>query len=255
MIDGKRENDFQSVGRALAVLEQLAHEPLRASEIARRLSIKWTTAYRTLTYLRKVGYIERDPVTNVYSIGVHTYWLGSSYIARSQLHDAARPYLEAASAVAGATAQLVKRDQRNAVVLSVCEAHRDHVPETSVGCNFPLHCGSKGHVLLAYADDDFREDYLAGPLEALTPKTIVDPDVLRQRFDRIRKVGFAVTDRDVRLFSSSVAAPVFGVDSKVVASITLVVSPHELRKRQRQLIDAAMRAAIGTSRLLANPSR
>jgi hypothetical protein len=55
-------------------------------------------------------------------------------------------------------------------------------------------------VLLTYADADFVDDYLSRPLESLTPMTIVDPAVLRKRFDQIRERGWAVTDRDVRPF-------------------------------------------------------
>src|SRR5918997_706432 len=124
-----------------------------------------------------MGYLERDPDTRRYRVGVRSYSLGSAYLARLPLHQVAQPYLEAAAAVARATAQLVKRDHRRSVVLNVVEARRHHLPETTIGCNFPLHCGSKGHVLLAYAEPDFVADYLGRTLERLTPRTIVDPDV------------------------------------------------------------------------------
>lgn len=244
---------LQGVGRAFSVLELLADRPLRAAEIARGLGLSWATAHRILSYLTEMGYLERDAGTRRYSVGVRAYSLGSSYLARLPLHHVCHPYLEAAATVASATAQLVERDHRRSVVLSVVEARRHHVPETTIGCNFPLHCGSKGHVLLAHADPAFVDDYLSRPLEALTPWTIVDPDVLRERFEEVRSKGYAVTDRDIRLFSASVAAPVTDAEGNTVATITLVVHPSELRSRSRQLIDVVRRTAEGVSRLVSDP--
>ena len=244
---------LQGVGRAFSVLELVADRPLRASEIARALGLSWATAHRVLTYLTEMGYLDRDPRTRRYSVGVRSYSLGSSYLARLPLHHISHPYLEAAATVARATAQLVKRDHRRSVVLGVVEARRHHVPETTIGCNFPLHCGSKGHVLLAHAKPAFVDDYLSRPLEALTSWTVVDPEVLRRRFEEVRARGYAVTDRDVRMFSSSVAAPVVDANGDVVASVTLVVRPPELRSRQPQLVDVVRRTAEGVSRLLSAP--
>jgi DNA-binding IclR family transcriptional regulator len=243
------QRHLQSVERAFAVLERLAEQAQSPSELARALDMKWTTAYRTLMSLTEMGYVERHPSTGRYSVGVRTYSLGSAYIASLSLHQVARPYLEAASGVGSATAQLVKRVQRQSVVISVCEVRTDHVPETTVGCNFPLHCGSKGRVLLAYAPPDFVEDYLSQPLEALTPMTITDPAELRTRLENIRARGYEMSDRDIRLFSSSVAAPVTDTDG-VVASVTLAVQPHELRKNERRLIELVVRTANGISRAM-----
>lgn len=243
-----RYADLQGVGRAFAILEQVAERPMRASALARTLGLKWTTAHRTLSYLTSMGYLERDERSGEYFVGVRAYSLGSSYVASLRLPESARPYLHAASVLGKATAQLVKRDHRRSVVLSVVDPGREHVAETTIGCNFPLHCGSKGHVLLAYAPQAFLDAYLARPLERLTPYTITDPRTLYARVDEVRERGFAVTSRDVRLFSASVAAPVRDRLGHVVASVTLVVPPDDLEAREHQLTQLVMRAAQSISR-------
>ena len=241
--------DLQGVGRAFAILEQVAERPMRASALARTLGLKWTTAHRTLSYLTSMGYLERDERSGEYFVGVRAYSLGSSYVASLRLSESARPYLHAASILGNATAQLVKRDHRRSVVLSVFDPGREHVAETTIGCNFPLHCGSKGHVLLAYAPQAFLDAYLARPLERLTPRTITDPRALYARIESVREHGFAVTSRDVRLFSASVAAPVRDRLGHVVASVTLVVPPDDLAAREHQLTQLIVRAAHSISRV------
>lgn len=243
--------DLRGVGRAFALLEQIGDRPMRASDLARALDMKWTTAHRTLTYLASMGYIERDETTGHYFIGVRAYALGSSYVSSLRLSETARPILHAASIMGRATAQLVKRDHRQSVVLSVCDPGRDHVPETTIGCNFPLHCGSKGHVLLAFATPDFIDAYLERRLEQLTPYTVIDPVALRNRLEDVRGRGYALTDRDVRVFSSSVAAPVRDRAGNVVASVTLVVPPEELRERRHHLTEVVVKAARSISQSVA----
>lgn len=225
------------------MLEQLAERPMRASELAREMAIKWTTAHRTLSYLASMGYIERDAARGEYFVGVRSYSVGSAYVASLRLCEAARRYLKAAALQSGATVQLVKRDHRRSVVLSVYDGARAHVPETTVGCNFPLHCGSKGHVLLAHSPARFVDDYLAQRLERLTPHTLVDADKLRTRLDEVRERGFAVTSKDVRLFAASVAAPIYDRGDRVVASVTLVTSPANLAEH----VDGLGRLAVHTA--------
>jgi DNA-binding IclR family transcriptional regulator len=89
---------------------------------------------------------------------------------------------------------------------------------------------------------------LARPLERLTPHTITDPRKLYARIDQVRERGFAVTSRDVRLFSASVAAPVRDRLGHVVASVTLVVAPDDLAAREHQLTQLVVRAAHSISR-------
>lgn len=245
----QRSSQLQGVGRAFAVLELLAERPMHAVEVVEALGIKWATAHRTLTYLTEIGYLDRNE-DGTYSVGVQAYSVGSAYIPHSVLCRVAQPHLERAAHLAGATAQLTKPMRQRAVVLSRHAARPGHVPETTIGCNFPLHCGSKGHVLLAYADTTFLDGYLASRLEPLTPYTITDPRKLRRRLTSVCNAGYAITDRDIRPWSSSVAAPIRSPADDVIASVTLIVRPAELRARRRQLVEVTTRTAAGISRSL-----
>ena len=212
--------------------------------------MKWTTAHRTLTYLRENGYLQRDEATGVYYIGSRLYFIGSSYLAGLPILQSARVYLKAAADEMGVTAQLVERDRSRSVVLMVFEPKSEYIPKTTIGFHFPLHCGSKGQVLLAYADPDFIEEYLSRPLEALTPYTITDPGVLRERLTEIRANDYAVTTRDVQVSTGSVAAPVRDASGKVIASVTLIENYAEFEQAALALVDVVLNAARSISRLI-----
>lgn len=241
---------LQGVGRALDILECIAEGGMTATEIVQELGIKWATAHRALTYLWERGYLERDDPTGVYSIGPRLYAIGSSYVAQLPLVQVARAHLPAAVEQSGATAQLVKRDGGRSVVLSVFEPRTDPVAQTSIGFNWPLNCSSKGHVLLAWEDPSFLEEFLSTPLPALTPHSITDPDELRGVLDLVRERGYAVTARDTRMFSASVSAPVRGASGDVVACVCMIVPAAELKKRMPKLVETATRTAESISLMI-----
>ena len=232
------------------VLEVLADSPMRAKELADLLEIKWTTAYRTLAYLGDNGYLKRDGATGNYYIGSRLYYIGSAYVAHLPILQVSRPYLKAAAEETGATVQLVERDGYRSVVLNVFEPSSDYIPKTTIGYHFPLHCGSKGHVLLAYAGPDFIEEYLSHPLEVLTPYTITDPDGLRECLAEVRAQEYAVTVRDVQVSTASIAAPVRDSSGGVIASVCLIVTYAEFEQARPKLVDVAVNTARSISQLM-----
>jgi DNA-binding IclR family transcriptional regulator len=231
----------------MAVIEELAERPMTATDLMGVLGLKWTTVYRTLAYLEDNAFLRRDDTTGVYYIGSRLYHIGSSYVATLPILQAARPYLKSAVDETGATAQLVERDGFRSVALMVFEPRTDYLPRTSIGYHQPLHCGSRGYVLLAHADEGFLEQYLSHPLEALTPYTVSDPSELREILVSVRDQGYAVTKRDVQLFTASVGCPVRDVSGQVIASVTLIVNYSEIHDMETQLAEVCSRVAHSVS--------
>jgi DNA-binding IclR family transcriptional regulator len=213
---------------------------MRAKDLAEALGIKWTTAYRTIAYLHDNGFLERDDATGLYYIGARLYYIGSSYVNHLPVLQASGAHLQEAAERAGATVQLVQRYGARSVVLAVAEPTGvSHIPKTTIGWHFPLHCGAKGQVLLAYSDQGFIDEYLEAPLQGLTPYTVTDPDELRAQLERIRASGYAISQRDVQLSTGAVAFPIANSSGEVVASLTLIVDHTELEERETALVDVA----------------
>jgi DNA-binding IclR family transcriptional regulator len=232
------------------VLEVLADHPMRAKDVVDRLGISWTTGYRTLANLVDNGYLKRDGATGYYYIGARLYYIGTAYIAHLPILQISRPYLKEAAVKTGATVQLAERDKGRSIVLNVVEPESEHIPKTMVGYHFPLHCGSKGHILLAYADPAFIEEYLSQPLEPLTAYTITDPDELRWRLEEVRAQEYAVTTQDIQVSTGSVAAAVRDETGDVIASVCLIVTLAELEAARSALVDVALNTALVISQLI-----
>ncbi|WP_157594249.1 IclR family transcriptional regulator [Streptosporangium amethystogenes] len=247
---GRAKPTLQGVSRALRVMELLSQQPMRASEAAEALGMSWATLHRTLSQLEADQFLERD-ASGVFRIGRRTWLLGSTYLVGHRLLELAIPLMNRATQdTPFAVFQLVERSEGTAVVLYSHEAlSGEIITRTTYGYHFPLHTGSKGHVLLAYEPDEFIEEYLAGDLIALTPGSITDPKELREVLATVRKQGYAVTMGDVQTFTGSVSAPVFDSEGAVVAAVCAVVSRAHLDGGRNQVVvtDAVQRLAQALS--------
>jgi DNA-binding IclR family transcriptional regulator len=247
--EARRYTDLQGLGRALALLDEIAERPRRPKELADALGLKWTTAYRSLAFLRDSGYVRRDEATGTYSIGARLHSVGTAYLATHPIAQASRPLLRSTAEESNVTVQLVERDRDRTVVLAAAEPRTMAIPKATPGFHFPLHCGSKGHVLLAWAPEHEQATYLSGPLNAMTEASITEPRELAKRLVDVRAQGYAVTSRDVQLATGSVAAPIQDGSGEVSWCICLVTGVSDLELRQDALVETALHAAQSISLL------
>ena len=243
--DGSRPALLKSVRRALQLLEYLARHPGRATDAAEGLGLPWATLHRTLSELEQGGFLQRDPDSNRYSIGPRLWYIGTGYLANHPVLEAAQPYLEIAAESVEFTVQLVERLGDLSVTLYSQHRTGEAITKATYGHHFPLHCGSKGQVLLAYAEPRFVESYLARDLERLTPETITEPEVLRARLDEIRAKGFARTEGDVQAFTGSLSAPIFNRKGEVVAAVCYIARRSALRHAARE--EEVLESLLGTA--------
>jgi DNA-binding IclR family transcriptional regulator len=240
---------LKGVRRALEVLEHLAIEPGRAIDIANRLGVSWATLHRTLSQLERGGFVERDGDTGRYTIGSRMWFVGTAYLASHRVLELAQPYLDAAAEKGDLTVQLVEQSDRLAVTLYSHHTSGEVITKATYGYHFPLHCGSKGQVLLAHAPDDFVDSYLAAPLETLTNETVTDPDALRAQLAAIREQGFGFTEGDVQRFTGSISAPVFGRDGRLVAAVCIIGRRTTFRDaaRKEEIVEIVLQTAQSIS--------
>jgi DNA-binding IclR family transcriptional regulator len=235
---------LEGVGRALSVLEAVAERPMRANEIAAHLGLKWTTAHRTLTHLLEQRYLRRDEATGNYSIGPRLYYLGQAYLFGHPLVSAGGQFLRAVAKEMGVSAQLNEREGFQAMTLFAVDHKLEAIPKTTPEFHFPLHTGSKGHVLLAYSGPEVLEAMLERPLVPLTEKSISDPNELRARLAEVRAQGYAITREDVQRGTGSVAAPAFHADGELAGAVCLIVKAEEMtEERVASLVGAVSRTA------------
>lgn len=216
----------QAAHRMLALLQSFADSPqdLAASDLARRTGLTLSTAHRLLKVLTSSGFLEQDPGTARYRLGPSLAELGRLAYHRRGLHRA-EPELADLAARTGATADLAVRVGGHAVILAGGSLDR----EGSRGLRRPLHSTALGKVLLAWDPAGAGQADLSDlALEALTSRTITDPQALREELDRVRAAGFALNEGESASGVRTVAVPVLDAGGKARFALALRSSPEAM---------------------------
>jgi DNA-binding IclR family transcriptional regulator len=191
------------------------------SELGRKLNLHKSTVSRLLATLESEGLLERAPGTEKYRLGHEILRLAGQAAHLGDLRAAARPVLAELAETTRETANLAVLD--GAEAHNVDQASGPHLVRIGnwVGRRTPLHCVANGKVLLAFQPADEIERRLAGPLEAFTPHTVVDPAALRGVLAAVREQEYACAIGEIEDGLNAVAAPVRDATGQVVAAVSV----------------------------------
>jgi DNA-binding IclR family transcriptional regulator len=235
--------------RLLSVLAAFdhGHPALSLSDIGRRAGLSLTTAHRLVGALTAWGALERD-ADGFYHVGLRLWELAALAPRGLALRQIALPYLEDLYEATHENVQLAVRDGSEVVYIEWLSGRSAVGVHIRVGARWPLHATGVGLALLAHETPGFQQEYCEGPLAAFTPYTITDPGRLRRSLAEVRRMGAAVSSRQVTDDALSVAAPVRGATGQVVAAVSVVVPQADAQVPA--LVPAVRLAARGISRAL-----
>ncbi len=224
-----RDSDFvQSLDRGLAVIKAFGpdRERLSLSEVARATGLTRAAARRFLLTLVKLGYVRSDG--RQFSLRPRVLELGYAYLSGLTLPEVAAPHLEELVAQLRESSSISILDGHQIVYVVREPTRRIMTVAISVGTRFPAHATSMGRVLLAELTDDNLDRYLAeARFEALTARTVTDPERLREIVRDVAQQGYAIVDQELEEGLRAVAAPIHGAPDVGVAAIN--VSAHASR--------------------------
>lgn len=217
-----RTGTVRAVTRAISVLRAFdGGARLELRDVASRAGLDRGTTRRLLLTLMEDGFIVQYANTGHYALGAEIRRLGQ-YADDVDLLQMFAPCLGKLASDMASTAFLSIYRDHSAVCLERCHNTQGlEVKWWPVGGTLPLHCGAATKLLLAWQDDEEIERVLAGPLSALTPKSIVDPDTLRRRLRLIRKRGWELAVDDVQLGLSALAVPILDDHGAMLGAVSI----------------------------------
>jgi IclR family KDG regulon transcriptional repressor len=216
-------NFIQSVGRALAILEQFSHDErtLGVTEIAKRVGIHKSTCFGLLHTLQQLGYIQQDASNGQYGLGLKTFELGQAYFDGLDLRYITRPFLLEMVEKTQETVHLVVAEGCRAVYIDKVESSHAMPISSRIGQEAILHCTGVGKVLLAHMRDEDRDQVVSKGLERYTEHTITDECELLEHLKRIRECGHGIDNQERELGLRCVAAPIFNARKQAIAAISI----------------------------------
>ena len=131
--------------------------------------------------------------------------------------------------------------------------HSPFASSVSVGTRLPAHATVLGHALLSDLSlAQLRTLYPDAQLAARGAQTPADATALFELVRQVRERGHVISDGFYESHISTVAAPVFGEGSHVVAAIGLTVPGGRVPDEQRATLVAAVRGAAAELSALLN---
>ncbi|MEH7095526.1 IclR family transcriptional regulator [Neobacillus vireti] len=214
---------YSSLRNALRLLHLFSvEEPeLQLEEIADRLEIGESTAYRLAHTLIMEGFIVRDPSAKSYRLAASVLALGNTLIKKENLYHLSIDSIEKLAMRTGETAHIgILKDFQLLYLLKIDSAHPVHLL-SHAGKKNPLHCTSTGQVLLAHQESSTIDHVMEKGLISFTSKTITDSVKLKNLLDTIRAQGYAVSREELHEGVVSIAAPVRNSNSKPIAAVSI----------------------------------
>ena len=222
--NGPSENaSVQSLDRALRILAIVAQgDGLSLSELANASGVPAPTAYRMLTTLEGHGMVEFDKTSQLWSIGVETYRMGSAFLRSRKLVDRARGVMQELMEKTGETANLGVAEDDCVVFISQVETHQAIRAFFRPGTRSPFHASGIGKAVLAHLDGD-RVAAIArkAGLETFTAKTLSSLPALSLDLATTKERGWSVDDEERNEGMRCVAAAIFNEYGEPVGGVSV----------------------------------
>jgi IclR family acetate operon transcriptional repressor len=250
----KRKPYVQSLDRGLLLMELLtyAEGPTTLAQLSEVLGVERSTVLRLLSTLEQRGYVQQDPGTRGYGMGVKVVELSRVIIDRLNVRSIAKAFLGRLVSATGESANLAIPAGRAGVCVD-CEPSPSSLAVTNeIGFSFAPHATACGKVFLAAAlESEGVQALPAEPLRAYTARTITDLPTLRAHLRTVLEQGYAADDEEWDVGVRCVAAPVYDHRGRVIAAISVSGPASRVTVDGiPRLADLVTSAAAGVSRQL-----
>ena len=243
MKKAKPNYPIKVLDKTFSILEILLQHgtAMNLTEISEELGLYPSTIHRILDTLKYWGYVEQDPRTQKYKLGLKLLELGMLKLRQMDLVKEAAPYLKELTKQCNETVHLGVLEGGEVLYLAKEESSQTIRMISYVGKRAPLHCTSLGKVLLAYLSAEERKKILGEKvLPRLTENTITDKRELEKELDKVKEQGFALdreeNEKDVRC----VAAPIRNYQGEVIAALSISSPIFRLDKNRQNDLKKAL---------------
>ena len=240
--DGKESiYTVQALERALDILDcfSFQNRELSLSDVVYRTGLNKTTAKRLISNLTARGYLQQDPQSKKYQLGMRLFELGGVVFTSLSLRKAAAHPMSHLQSETGATVLLGVNMEDQLVYVDKREGDGVIRISSDIGWRRPLHYGMLGMVLMASLDSkDVKRILKKYPLEAHTPFSITNRNAFSLRLEKIRDQGFIMEKEEAVEGVIGIAAPIRDYTRQVTAAlgIALPAAQRSLKKDADRII-------------------
>lgn len=216
----------QSVEKTLYIIEALARSsrPMRLSELSKAVDMPSSTVLRMVSTLVDMGYaFQEENDLKRYGLTMRFLYMGQMAAEHISFRDVAHDYLMRLSDELGESGCLSIEDNHRVRYLDVTEGRGNLITiRQRVGGSGSMHCTGSGKLFLTQYTDKQLDDYVANVgLQPLTVHTVTNKKELVYELESCKAKGYAVDDEECEIGMRCVAAPIYDINGKIIAVISI----------------------------------
>lgn len=239
--------------RSVEILKLVSKRPdgITLDEICAALDMPKTSAYDIVVTLAETGMIHvAKGQKQVYTIGLTAYRIGISYTNHMDVLATLEPELKAFAREIGKTVFYGVLAGHEVVYLCKSEPENPIITTATVGSKNPVYCTSLGKAILAYVEEDARQEIMDRiSFCQKTPRTILSKEALLKELETVREKGYALDAREVEDHMECVGAPIFDQEGQVLGAIS-ASSLYKPQEDYEKLGQAVKEKAAALSKVL-----
>lgn len=246
---GESRYTIESVMKTLQILFSFCEPPYRFSigDLEEHTGLSKNQIFRSLKSLEEFGMLRMEP-GGYYVVTAMAYNLAVAAEPDAPLEEVAPPIMEQLQQDTGETVNLCILFEGQSTIIARRHSKQGVRLMSRLGHRTPLIAGAGPKAMLAFlpAEEQEKELGMMPYYQKQTPKTEVNPDVLRIELQETRKRGYSISMEDFELGAIGVGAPIFDKTGKVIGAIsaggpTSRVQPEDLAGFGEQTVEAAGR--------------
>jgi DNA-binding IclR family transcriptional regulator len=210
--------------KGLRVLELIAENvgDIGVTQLSAQLDEPVTVVFRILRTLVALGYVNQDPRTKGYSLGLRVWELSEKAMARLDIVETVQPILTRLTHITGETSSFAINQGKDFLYVATVNGLQPLRAYVEPGARISLALPTaSGRAILAFSPQEIIDELLAGKLQRFTPKTVVDPNKLRGILDEIRRRGISIVHGENQRQLSAVAAPIFDSVGRCIGALAM----------------------------------
>lgn len=235
----------RAIARVLDLLKLLAQtkEGMTLAELSIDLAVPKSTLIDTLRGLCELHYLAQ--FDGGYRLGPAAYHFASRILANWSAPEMIRVEVRKLAQETGESVGFAIPDWEigQAFYTEAVNSTQPVRYAMQPGLQAPLYASAAGRVLLAYADPERVDDYLAhAKLKTLTDGTRTSPDVIREHLEAIRRQGYCASFGEMLRDTAAIAVPIRGPDGDNLGALMLAAPLDRMKRNLDRFLGAIMSA-------------
>lgn len=213
------------------------------TQIAEQIGIHKSTVHRLLATLEGKRFVQRDPATGTYRLGIRLLQMAYLTLEHNDLRRLAAPFLLNLREQTRETIHLSVLDDTVVVFLDVVESPQRVKLAAAIGQRLPALATASGKSVLAFMPDETVRHALERGMPQYTQNTLSSPEAFFEDLRLVRERGFAFDEQEYEDGINAVAASILDLDGQPIAAVAVAGPAYRLTRERMIEIGPLITAA------------